>query len=108
MNQEIFENVNASSLKNIRGKNLDLQTCLAHLCSFIEVRYLQLINKNINSLKADYHQKLYRLNKKAKYQLSEGIVDGKIIGVTSQGKLLLEIPETTSCKELGMKEVKFI
>ena len=108
VNQEIFDELNAISLKKFLGKNFDLLNCLKHLCSAIEARYLQFINKNFNSLNADYHQKLYRLNENITFEIAKKLVVGKITGVSNEGELLVKTLENTKLLRLGLKEVKYI
>jgi BirA family biotin operon repressor/biotin-[acetyl-CoA-carboxylase] ligase len=108
VNQETFAISNAKSLKIITQKDFDLQKCLASLCSFIEVRYLQLVNKSDAVLKSAYHNKLFRLNELAYYKIEDKLVEGKIIGVEANGKLLLSLTKDFSVLELGNKEVEFV
>ena len=108
INQEGFENSNAISLKKLAGINYDLQNCLDTLCSCIEVRYFQFLNKNRNTLKSEYVQRLFRLNKNLNYEIIGKSVEGKIVGVSKDGKLLLELNNDQTILELGLKEVKFV
>ena len=108
INQEIFGDLNATSLKIESGKSFDLLNCYEMLCASIEARYLQFINKNFDSLKADYLKKLFQLDELAYYEIEGKSVQAKIIGVNKAGKLLLEKTNDCMVLELGLKEVKFI
>ena len=110
INQETFEDTGykATSLKNSCKKEFDLNACYNVLCESIEARYLQYLNKNSDSIKADYHKKLFRLNQVCNFDVGGKTRQGKIIGVSREGKLLLALTEGFTVLELGLKEVKFL
>lgn len=108
INQTHFEFENASSLCMLTGIKYDLQICLDKLCQFIEARYLQLLNKKTSILKSEYLKRLYRLNENYKYEIGNVIFDGKIIGVNKQGKLQVQLNNSSDVQEFGLKEIKFI
>ena len=110
INQENFGVINerTTSLKKCEHKDFDLQICLDDLCTAIEARYMQFLNKNNSVIESEYLQKLFQLNERKKYEVNEKIVEAKIIGVNKEGKLLLESIDNTAIVEYDLKEIKFL
>ncbi len=109
VNQIEFGNsMKAISLKQLTGKDHNLRELLSAFCSNFEARYLQLKAGKKEILNANYLHKLYRLNEVKEYKdLNSGKkFTGKILGVTSTGKLHLEINEVG--REFDLKEIEFI
>lgn len=109
INQEFFvsDAPNPVSLKNITGREFDLDECLSVLCSCLDLRYSQLKNSEYETPDSDYLSALFRLNETAQY-ICEGEKFTAIIrGLTNSGELILE---TVSGKktEYGFKEVEFV
>jgi len=108
VNQIEFNNelAQASSIAKVLNQNYSLEELLTQICKYIECRYLQLKAGNIEILAIDYQNSLYQINEFHDYKIDEKIVSGKIIGVTTSGKLALEIEE--QIKEFDLKTIKFI
>jgi len=62
VNQEIFrpETPNPISIKQITGKETNLNTLLEQISDSISIRYKQLRNKEFTTIVDDYHRALYR------------------------------------------------
>ena len=97
---------NPISLKQITGKNYDLQQCLANLCAAIDFRYNQLKNKEYSKLEADYLSLLYRYFEWHDFNIQDNIIHARIIGISNYGQLRLE-SSTGKIHECGMKEVVY-
>ena len=109
INQTVFKSdaPNPTSLKLEMGKDLDLDELLEMLCWKIETRYLQLKAQAYQKIKAEYLDNLYRYMEDKLYQIPDGdFFQGRIVGIGTYGKLLLETKE--GMKEFDTKEVKFI
>ena len=78
------------SLKILLGQDLDLSACLKEICSFIEVRYLQLKNNSLEKIEKDYQEALYRLDEFAIYEIRGEKVEARIIGTNEIGALKLQ------------------
>ncbi|MDH5602363.1 MAG: biotin--[acetyl-CoA-carboxylase] ligase [Cyclobacteriaceae bacterium] len=89
VNQTIFEAPQAISLKNLTGKEFQLQRLLPELVFSVEKRYLNNIKKSVNSLRVDYMDTLYRRGELHKFQIpATGVqFEGEIIGVDQSGRL---------------------
>jgi BirA family biotin operon repressor/biotin-[acetyl-CoA-carboxylase] ligase len=98
---------NPVSLKNITGKEYNLQECLTLLCSKIDARYRQLKEMQYNELSAEYLTSLYRMGEEAKYIYKEQVISATIIGVSDEGKLMLKIPNSELIK-CDFKEIEFV
>jgi len=108
INQIVFDDelMNVTSLKLIQSNDFDLDQILNKLLFFIEQRYLMLKNLNFFDLNKDYLEQLFRLNKLAKYEIKNHIIEGEIVGVTKLGKLQINIDGLI--QKFDLKEVKFV
>jgi BirA family transcriptional regulator, biotin operon repressor / biotin---[acetyl-CoA-carboxylase] ligase len=109
INQEKFlsDAPNPISLKMITGKDYDLSVCLNQLASDLDNRYKQLIGGNLALIEEDYISNLYRFNQWYRYRDNTGIYTGRIISITSYGRLQIEM-QSGVIKEYSFKEVEFI
>lgn len=109
INQEIFisDAPNPISLKNITGKEYNLDECLSLLCSKIDERYKQLKEMQYKQLTAEYLSSLYRNGEEAKYIYKEQVILATIIGVSDEGKLMLKTPNSELIK-CDFKEIEFV
>tara|TARA_B100000768_G_scaffold180527_1_gene200786 strand:- start:1926 stop:2666 length:741 start_codon:yes stop_codon:yes gene_type:complete len=110
VNQEKFpeELFNASSLKNILKKDIDIEPLMNKIVEKIKYRISSIELGNLSQTHKEYHEALYKkgipttfIDKKAN-QLFMGI----IIGVSSVGNLQIQLEDNTTV-EYGLKEVSF-
>lgn len=107
INQTKFSNgINATSMSLLMNKEFDLKLVLSHLCELIEARYLQLKGNKLERIDTAYLQQLYQLNEWCYYSSDNQLFEGRIIGVSAIGKLLVQL-KTTEIKEFDLKEIKF-
>ena len=108
MNQENLRAtlLRATSFIMISGKEFSLQEVMNELLSQLEKRYLQLKQQRIDLIQKDYMKKLYRIEELSWFRSDEKKFRGKIVGITAEGKLIVE----TSGKHevFGFKEVEMI
>ena len=97
---------NPTSLKILKGLNLDIEECLNELLFFIEKRYLMLKSGKIDLINKNYLEYLYWLNQPRKFLVSNEIVSGIIIGVYVTGKLQLKVNDKIEAFDL--KEIEFL
>jgi BirA family biotin operon repressor/biotin-[acetyl-CoA-carboxylase] ligase len=92
MNQELFisDAPNPVSLKNITGRDYDLDRCLTDLCQKLDQRYNTLKKGQFVELDEDYHAHLYRLGRFYPYLIRNHKIDACIEGVDEYGHLLLK------------------
>lgn len=107
VNQVLFKTPNAISLAFITKKQYDLMNCIERLCGYIEARYLQLKAESYDTIDADYLNYLYKLNDWAIYKNNEEIFEGKIIGVSTTGKLQVK-RRSEKVSEFDFKEIAFL
>ena len=109
INQEKFNKSlpKATALKLHHSTELDLNTCLGQLCSFLEARYLQLKANKQQCIDEDYLEKMYLLNEWSSFKTSEQIIRAKIIGVSAEGKLQVELEKKQS-RAFDFKEIVFL
>ena len=98
---------NPVSLKIITGTEYDPGKCLSQLASDLDKRYKQLISENYVLLRKDYTSKLFRLNEYAGFRDQNGLFSGRIVSVTENGRLQVEL-KSGSVKEYSFKEIEFI
>jgi len=98
---------NPTSFKIETGKTYDLDEMVKDLCWSIEKRYLQLRSHQNQIIQQDYLNNLYRFMEDGLFQRPEGtIFNGKIVGVTEQGKLRLV--HNKGEENFEIKGVKFL
>lgn len=108
INQMIFvkKAPNPVSLKQITGIDYKLDECFKILTTFVQTRYLELMNKP-EKTDDDYLRSLYKYKIFSPYKYSEGYFNGKITGIDPYGKLIIET-ERGESKLFGIKELEFI
>ncbi|MCB7481087.1 biotin--[acetyl-CoA-carboxylase] ligase [Christiangramia sediminis] len=109
VNQENFDDLpNAGSLKSITGKNFDLDELLNRLVHKIEMDLNELPNRKSTDILEEYAQNMFRLNVVSSFSSKEeGNFNGIIRGVTTEGKLNLEI-EDGVFKTFDLKEIQLL
>ena len=108
INQESFPDTlpHATSLKQILQKDYDLKTLLADICNHIEACYLQLKAGKAGSIKEQYLDNLYRLNRESYFKADEVTFKGVITGVTDTGLLIINTENGE--KEFNLKQIQFL
>lgn len=107
INQRIFSVPKATSLAEICQQDFKVEEIAGYLLINLEKRYLELKAGKINSLKEDYHSKLYQKDEWHNYEESGRVFAGKLIGVSNEGKLKLEV-ESGLEKEFVFKQISFL
>ncbi len=109
VNQREFNSklVNPTSIHNeLASEKYDLTELLHELLFFVERRYLLLISGKIEAINSDYLLHLYGINEERNFKIKGVMVNAKITGITSIGKLQLKIEDKE--KEFDLKDVEFI
>lgn len=110
VNQEKFPpNIgNASSIKNILQKELNLDTILNAILEKMK-QNIQLLNeKQYSTLELKYLNVLYKKGVPSMYKnKKDNLFMGKIVGISNEGKLQIELNDETVA-EFGLKEVSFV
>ena len=110
VNQESFSDdlPNATSLKILTGKTYNKEAILDELIAEIQVQ-IDLINtEKFSLLKSNYEKVLYRNGEPAMFKNDlYGNFLGKILGITYQGKLVVEL-ENERLEKFDLKEIQFI
>jgi len=97
--------LHATSFIMISGKEFSLEEVMHELFSQLEKRYLQLKQQRIDLIERDYMKKLYRIEELSWFSSDEKKFRGKIVGITAEGKLIIETSgkhEVFSLKEVEM------
>lgn len=109
VNQENFSSdlPNASSIKIILDKEIDLDLLLKRILFYMKKKILLLEKKEYLILEEEYLRVLYKKNVPSMFKTNQNILFmGKIIGVSASGNLQIELADETF-KEFGIKEVSF-
>lgn len=109
VNQNYFSDnlPNASSLKIILGKNIDLDILLNKIVLKLKDKINLLNKKEYLFLEKEYLNVLYKKNVPSMFKTNQNILFmGKIIGVSNVGNLQIEL-ENETIKEFGIKDVSF-
>ncbi|MCB9335116.1 MAG: biotin--[acetyl-CoA-carboxylase] ligase [Flavobacteriales bacterium] len=105
VNQSIFpDEIKATSLKNELDVEREIKEVLSNLLIHLEKRYLQLRAHHFKQINEDYLAHLFGYQKSLVYQIEEQQKEGIIVGVSSFGKLQLQINGVV--EEFGMKELR--
>lgn len=109
INQEIFKSdaPNPVSLKQLTGKDYNIDIELEALLSCIDKRYKMLEKGNDALLRKDYHAALYRRNEYHMFKKEDKTFEAKIMGVNEIGQLVLE-DKTGESTFYNFKEVAFL
>jgi BirA family biotin operon repressor/biotin-[acetyl-CoA-carboxylase] ligase len=106
INQREFSSPQATSLSLVTGSSYPLEELFKLLITHVEQAYLALKKGKRELLKQEYLRNLYLLNQWAQYRAGEQTLEGKIIGLSEMGNLLLELPSGQQ-QSFGIKEITF-
>jgi BirA family biotin operon repressor/biotin-[acetyl-CoA-carboxylase] ligase len=96
-----------TSLKLLTGKDYDRNTLLERLCVNLEKWYFKLKEQKLTLIDESYLNCLFGLQQTLKF-IDANLVSftGKILGVTKEGLLNIELADLTT-KKFDIKEIKF-
>ncbi|MBN4082849.1 biotin--[acetyl-CoA-carboxylase] ligase [bacterium AH-315-A23] len=98
---------NATSLQNISGINFDKDSLLKNIVSSIKYYVGYVEKKEFGKVKKLYIASLYKYYKPTMFEDKDGVVFlGKIIDVSEEGKLVVELENETT-RKFSLKEIKF-
>ena len=110
VNQESFSDTlpNATSLKMLTGISYDKEVILEELISTIQEQIDLITTEKFSLLKSNYEKVLFRNGEPAMFNNDRyGNFLGKIVGITYQGKLVVEL-ENERLEKFDLKEIQFI
>ena len=109
LNQEVFVSgaPNPVSLKQLTGKDHEIQQFADDLFVVIEKWYGKLKSFKFSEIDTIYHQSLFRMKEWANYSAEGKTFEARIIGTGSFGQLQLEHPDG-KITEHFFKEVEFV
>lgn len=98
---------NVTSLKNITGINFDKDSLLKNIVTSIKYYVGYVEKKEFEKIKKLYLASLYKYHKPTMFEDNRGVVFlGKIIDVSEEGKLVIEL-ENETIRKFNLKEIKF-
>ncbi len=106
INQTEFETEGAVSLANICNQKFDRQELMELMLRKIEHYYDRLKREELFGLKKEYLQHLYWKDEVHVFQSEGTYFNGRILGISEQGKLHMELEDGE--RYFDLKEVKFI
>ncbi|MDC9723168.1 MAG: biotin--[acetyl-CoA-carboxylase] ligase [Urechidicola sp.] len=108
VNQQKFENLpQATSMKLQANTTFDLEVVLIDLIKTMK-KYVAILNaKNYQLIDTLYLNHLYKFETPSMFKNDSGKFMGKIVGISLQGKLQVELEDET-IKEFGLKEIEFL
>ncbi|MFC5624925.1 biotin--[acetyl-CoA-carboxylase] ligase [Algoriphagus winogradskyi] len=107
VNQVDFESNRASSIKLITGSEINLEELFRLLITQIEQGYIQLKKGKWKEIKQEYLMNLYRKEIWANYSSNGEQFEGKIVGISADGKLKIEL-KNAEIAVFGLKEISFL
>lgn len=98
---------NPISLAQVAGKEFDLKALFANVITAIEKKCFQYDRLSFSELKKQYIEKMYLLNERRTFTLSEKEIEleAEIIGITNQGKLQLK--NKAGVSEFNFREIRY-
>ncbi len=108
VNQETFDPSLpcATSMYLEKGMEFALLDVKQKLFFNLEKRYTQLKNQQMALIQKQYMKRLYRLDETTLFSGATGTFNGKIMGLTQEGKLIIE--KAGRHEVFGLKEVQMI
>lgn len=108
VNQQVFENLPQASSMILGAKTIfDLESVLIDLMKSIK-KYVAILNsEKYELIDTEYLNQLYKFGVPSMFKIDSKKFMGKIVGVSLQGKLQVELEDET-IKEYGLKEIEFL
>ncbi len=106
INQRSFGISTACSLASVTGGQFDLEELFRMLISHFEQGYISLKKGKTEEIRRDYLQNLFLREEWAFFQTKSDQLEGKISGVSKEGKLQMELRDGTE-RTFDLKEVSF-
>jgi BirA family biotin operon repressor/biotin-[acetyl-CoA-carboxylase] ligase len=107
VNQDTFDGLRATSLRNLTGKTHDVEAIMKMLMRYLEKYYIKLISRQFSPIDQEYRSRLYKLGIQATYLYNGQPMNASIVGVDAHGKLRLTKEDGTSLlcdlKEISMQ-----
>lgn len=97
---------NPVSIKQLGGKEFDLDKVFRIVTSHLNIRYDQLKRGSTQEIDADYLAHLYRFRQLSGFTFKGKPIQGRIMGVNRYGQLIVEIPGEKII-ECDLKEISF-
>ncbi len=109
VNQTEFKQLpNASSLLQITGKPFSIEDLLNQIIKALQRNFRRLQNKDLQGLKKDYEDQLFRMNKPSTFMSEKGhMFSGYIQGLSNNGNLKVLL-EDNLLKEFDLKEIQLL
>ena len=109
VNQTGFKDLpQAGSLKTLTNRDFDLEVLLEKLVNKIQLKLDNMSNKRSSEILEEYTKNMFRLNMVSSFESLDGKkFNGIIRGVTTEGKLNLEI-ENAIFRTCDLKEIKLL
>ncbi|NLE34752.1 MAG: biotin--[acetyl-CoA-carboxylase] ligase [Bacteroidales bacterium] len=109
VNQTVFRSdaPNPVSLKQITGRDHDLEAITGELISFLDKRYKMVIRGDVSMLEEEYHALLFRAGAWHKFSDCEGIFEGMIERVMPDGMLSVRKRNNVT-RQYAFREIDYI
>jgi BirA family transcriptional regulator, biotin operon repressor / biotin---[acetyl-CoA-carboxylase] ligase len=98
---------NPVSLKMLTGNDSDRDIIMQQLLANLDIRYKQLLYGDRENLRNEYILHLYRYGEWHKYRSSGRSFTGRIAGVSTSGKLIIE-NRNGSVRDFAFREVDYL
>lgn len=100
---ELAEKV--TSIIILQKENIEVSEVLCQLCQHIDFEYKRLMRRENELQRQEYVDRLYLVNEHHMYAVGGVCLSGRILGVSSQGKLIVDFGGQS--KEFDIKEISY-
>ncbi|UKN01695.1 biotin--[acetyl-CoA-carboxylase] ligase [Paracrocinitomix mangrovi] len=103
---DFAEGINATSIQLEKKQKVEVMDVFDHLYGYLDFYLNLLMEQNWSLLKKHYYQFLYLLDAEAKFEDANGIFNGKIVGISENGLLLIQT--ASEKREYDIQELKYV
>lgn len=105
VNQQNFGEFSATSMCNQIKQTLKIEAIYDELCPSMNLNFEKITSTENFFLKSLYEERLFQKNESCLYEDEFGVFTGEIVGVNTQGNLL--VLANNNLKEYGIKEIRY-
>lgn len=109
INQTSFLSDRISSVANVTGESIVLQSGFQSVITFLDQRYNTLkMSRNYENIRLDYLENLYGYRQPVTLKYQNEIITGHVVGVADNGRILIQLQGRETVQDFGLKEIEWV